>query len=232
MACRTGSIAFKKGPMMPSTGLTVTDGYRTRFFSKLKNLKLDVWILMLVTALLNLHLVGLQFKPIPVFSPTAISAGEWWRVVAHPFVHVSWYHLTLDAGAFFLLYSGLKTLGMGQRLFALFMCIISSLLAAIWFVENIDVVGLCGLSGAAHGLMALSGLEMIQLKKFRSIIGILSFVAVTLKSIVEFFSGQVVFDFMHMGLCGIPLAACHLGGVAGGVGAFFLLNLTRKSGLD
>ena len=217
---------------MTSASLSDTDRYRTNILCRLKNLRPDVWTLMLVTALLNLHLIGLTFKSIPVFFPAAVSAGEWWRIFTHPFVHVSWYHLGLDAGAFFILYTGLKSFGMHQRLLALCLCVAGSLLAAIWFVDNIDTIGLCGLSGAAHGLMALSGLEMIQLKKFRSITGIGSVVAVTLKSIVEFVNGQVVFDFMHMGLCGTPLAACHLGGVLGGVSAFLLLNLTQTNGLD
>src|SRR6476659_2296856 len=34
-----------------------------------------------------------------VFQPVAVRSGEWWRVLTHPFVHVTWYHLLLDATA-------------------------------------------------------------------------------------------------------------------------------------
>lgn len=43
-----------------------------------------------------------------IFQPEAVRGGEWWRVLTHPFVHVTWYHLLLDASAFFLLYNGLS----------------------------------------------------------------------------------------------------------------------------
>ena len=44
-----------------------------------------------------------------LFLPDAVRAGEWWRVLTHPFVHVTWYHLLLDGAAFFLLYNELQT---------------------------------------------------------------------------------------------------------------------------
>ena len=201
------------------------DNNRVRILDKLKAVSVDVWILLLLIAVFNLHLLGVSVKSIQVFYPSAVAAGEWWRLATHPFVHVSWYHLMLDAGAFFLLYTGLKESRIFQRLLALVLCAGVSLLAAVLFVDNIDTVGLCGLSGTAHGLMALSGLEMMQMKKSHRLAGILSFLAVTLKSIVEVINGQVLFDFMHMGQCGTPLAACHLGGVVGGACAFILLNL-------
>ena len=50
------------------------------------------------------------------FVPSLVAQGEWWRVPGHLFAHISFYHLLLDAGAFLLLYHGLKELSMGQRL--------------------------------------------------------------------------------------------------------------------
>src|SRR5712671_432519 len=43
-----------------------------------------------------------------VFLPAPVRNGEWWRVLAHPFVHVTWYHLLLDGSAFLLLYKDLR----------------------------------------------------------------------------------------------------------------------------
>jgi hypothetical protein len=84
------------------------------------------------------------------------------------------------------------------------------------------------LSGIAHGLMAYSGLELMQTKK-NIWIWLLSFLLVFAKSIYEFISGNVMFTFMHMGLCGTPLAACHLGGVVGGILCFFIFKMRSKS---
>lgn len=215
---------------MTANAIAGKDGNRIRVLDRLKAVTIDVWLLLLLIAVLNRHLIGVPVRSIPVFFPASVAAGEWWRVFTHPFVHVSWYHLMLDAGAFFILYRGLKDTRIYLRLLVLFLCAGMSLLAAVWSVRDMDTVGLCGLSGTAHGLMALSGLEMMQQKKMQFLPGLISFLAVTLKSIVEFISGQVVFDFMHMGLCGTPLAACHLGGVIGGFSAFVLLNVIPGAG--
>jgi hypothetical protein len=81
--------------------------------------------------------------------------------------------------------------------------------------------GLSGLSGIAHGLMAFSALEMVYLSRQR-MWGWGSLIIVVSKSLYELASGQVFFDFMHMGLCGSPVAACHAGGVLGGILAFVM----------
>src|SRR6476659_9595711 len=43
-----------------------------------------------------------------IFLPAGVRAGEWWRLLAHPLVHVTWYHLLLDGTAFFILYHDLQ----------------------------------------------------------------------------------------------------------------------------
>ena len=83
------------------------------------------------------------------------------------------------------------------------------------------------MSGIAHGLMVFSGLELMQSTKHRWM-GLFSFGLVFIKSITEFVTGQVMFAFLHLGLCGTPLAACHLGGVAGGMLSFFIFNRNRN----
>ena len=188
---------------------------------------LDLIVFSGLLVLLNLHLLGIPVIPLQVFSPRAVSDGKWWRIVAHPLVHVSWYHLFLDAGAFMFLYTGLDDRRMGRRLCWVGLCAGASLAAATVFVPELDALGLCGLSGTAHGLMALSGLEMMR-KKEGGVCGVLSFWLVTAKSIYEMISGDVVFEFMHLGMCGTTLAPCHLGGVAGGILAFMLGRLLKR----
>ena len=62
----------------------------------------------ILIVLLNLPLLEGRFDTRFAFLPEAVRAGEWWRVFTHPFVHVSLYHLALDAAAFFVLYAELR----------------------------------------------------------------------------------------------------------------------------
>ena len=183
----------------------------------------DVIVLIAVLAGLNLHLFGGSYTNLQIFFPEALRAGQWWRLFSHPFVHLTWYHLLLDAGAFFILYTGLQEKRVVRKLTITSICGSFSLIAALCFTPDIETKGLCGLSGIAHGLMAYSGLELIHTRK--SIwVGLFSFLLVFIKSIYEFITGEVVFTFMHMGLCGSPLSACHLGGVFGGLLCFLIFK--------
>src|SRR6478672_2339682 len=51
-----------------------------------------------------------------MFEDQAVRNGQWWRLFTHPFVHVTWYHLLLDATAFFLLYNSLLEKKIARRL--------------------------------------------------------------------------------------------------------------------
>ena len=96
-----------------------------------------------------------------VFVPQAVQAGEWWRLFTHPFVHVTWYHLLLDGAAFLALYHSLIEASTVRRLIYVFAAGAGSLLVSWAAAPGISASGLCGLSGIAHGLMAVSALELI-----------------------------------------------------------------------
>jgi hypothetical protein len=49
------------------------------------------------------------------------------------------------------------------------------------------------------------------------IIGIVSFVLVAGKAVVEALTGNVVLGFLHVGSVGLPVAVCHAGGALAGV---------------
>lgn len=188
--------------------------------------KIPAWdgvLLLAMVAGLNLHLAGIGSAGTKIFLPEAFAGGQWWRMLTYPFVHVSWYHLLLDAGAFFLLYAEIENKQTSHKLFCLMCCTATSLAVALLASPLIESRGLGGLSGTAHGLMAYCGLEMMAKKSDRRI-GQITFWLVALKSTWEALSGQVVFGFMHLGSCGTPLAACHLGGVLGGILAYWLLK--------
>lgn len=206
-------------------GGRVLDAARRRWISL--GGRLDTLILLAAVVVFNAHLAGLGSGTWALFLPAAVGDGQWWRVVTHPFVHVTWYHLLLDAGAFFLLYDGLEEKRMARKLLLLPICAAGGLLAALAFSPLIDTAGLCGLSGTAHGLMAFSGLEMMRTPGRRGT-GAAFFTLVTVKSLYELATGRVFFDFLHMGLCGAPVAACHFGGVAGGTAACVLFSVLSR----
>jgi len=167
------------------------------------------------------------------FYPAAVRDGEWWRVFTHPFVHVTWYHFLLDGSAFIVLYQSLLEPRLVLRLAFVFFGAAASLLVS-WACTGLDG-GLCGLSGIAHGLMAVSGLELVSRHPPDSAkrrLGLITFVLVDTKAAVEAVTGRMCFSFLEFGLLGQPVAVAHAGGVIGSLLALaFLSNGFRFSWL-
>jgi rhomboid family GlyGly-CTERM serine protease len=184
------------------------------------SLTLDVWAFVCIIFAANTHIFFGEVNTGLIFLPQAVRAGEWTRIFTHPFLHLSWYHLILDAGAFFLLYTGLEEQRISMKLLYVILCGAFSLLFALWFSPMIQILGLCGLSGVAHGLMAISGLEMIRTPENRTA-GLVSLGMVLAKGVYELITGKALLAFLLLGMCGEPVAACHTGGIAGGIIAFF-----------
>jgi rhomboid family GlyGly-CTERM serine protease len=155
------------------------------------------------------------------------SVNNWWQIFTHPFVHVSWYHLILDASAFLVLYSQLAESSCIRRTIYVVVCGLSSLLAAVIILPKTSSIGYCGLSGIGHGLMCVCVLEMIFSKstnKSNLALGIVLFTLLTAKCILEAVTGKMVFDFMHNGLIGAPIAIAHSGGLIGGAIMYFIFH--------
>ena len=167
----------------------------------------------------NLPLL-LGWAPAPlIFLPGAFRAGEWWRLLTHPLAHVSVYHALLDAGAFLLLYTGLRGSAV-RRLVVSAACAGGSLLLTLALCPAVAQRGLCGLSGAAHGLMAVAALDhALDRSTPRALRRVAAgvFLVVAAKSAWEAVTGQVLCSALHLGAVGAPLPACHAGGVLGGV---------------
>lgn len=184
------------------------------------------WLLFL--AVINWPLVHGQVRSELLFLPREIPNGQWWRLITFPWAHLTWYHLLLDAGGFLVLYQGLEEKRFSRRLVYMAGGCAGSLLMGLAFCPDIAVRGLCGLSGMAHGLMAVSALEMLRSGRQRAWGGFVLCILLG-KCAWEFATGQVVFGFMHMGLCGQPMAACHAGGVIGAAAAMIgLTPVVRK----
>lgn len=184
-----------------------------------------LWVSFL--ALANLSLLNGTTSTNLIFFLPDVEAGQWWRVLTFPFVHVSWYNLILDGSAFLLLYHGIEEEKRSKRLFYVLIPTVTSLLYPLLFSPLIERSGLCGLSGCAHGLMAITGLELIRRYPkgdFLHKTGLIYFLTVFIKSIIEAYTGQVLFAELHFGDVGLPIAESHLGGVLGGITIFFLMN--------
>lgn len=165
-----------------------------------------------------------------MFLPAAVQAGQWWRLLTHPFVHITWYHLLLDGAAFLLLYHGLLESRLSRRLLFVGASAVGSLLLA-WGVDAaVFTTGLCGLSGIAHGLMAVSAVEMMLAQPRGSTewrIGAGTFAVVIGKATWEVISGKVLFGFLYFGMVGQPVTVSHAGGIVGGLLAVVLLRMTH-----
>lgn len=190
---------------------------------KILGMSLDIILLVAMIGICNFHiLTGASCSDL-IFQYDNFISGEVYRLITHPFVHLSWYHFLLDAGAFMLLYTGLEEKRKFRKLMIVAICGICSLAVPLLFASAIYFQGLCGLSGIAHGLMAFSALELMQDKaNFKT--GAICLAAVSVKALYEAATGDVLFSFLQFGLCGIPIAICHAGGVMGGIFSYFILQ--------
>ncbi len=189
----------------------------------------DRWIVAALLVVVNLPLfIGRRPNAALVLFPDAVASGEVWRLVLHPFVHVSLYHLLLDGAAFLLLLDSLANLSPARRLAIAASAATGSVLLA-WTVNgDLAVHGLCGLSGAAHGLMLASGLLMLhEHERSNRALGIALIALVSLKSLLEVATGHVLFESLHLGDVGTPNPLCHLGGVLGALGLLLLCRTSR-----
>lgn len=161
-----------------------------------------------------------------IFLPGAVGAGESWRVLTHPFVHVTWYHLLLDGSAFFLLYHDLGAQPAWKRIAYVVASAAGSLLLPLVTDPTIAVKGLCGLSGIGHGLMVISALESMKSGNDALVrrIGLVSLLLVIAKSLFEALTGKILFGFLYFGLVGDPVATTHAGGALGALLAWLVFS--------
>jgi rhomboid family GlyGly-CTERM serine protease len=153
-----------------------------------------------------------------IFDASIVAQGEWWRVLSYPFVHLSWYHFTLDAGAFLLLWKSLDTFRAAKRIGYALAGIGGGLLWSLLAPATVGAIGLCGLSGAAHGLMMALGLEMLTDAKSEQgerLMGAVSMALLSAKVAWEAISGRALLGALHFGDIGTPVVASHVGGVLG-----------------
>ena len=158
--------------------------------------------------------------------PNGAAHGEWWRLLTHPFIHVTWWHLLLDGAAFLLLYRDLQEQSWVQRMLFCTGSAAGSLVVCLCADPMLSTRGLCGISGIAHGLMAVSALNLMrqQHDKLLFRMGLCSFALVTVKCVIEAITGKMFFTFLYFGMVGDPVAVTHAGGLLGAVLTWLLCS--------
>lgn len=184
--------------------------------------KWDVFFLTGILALLNIHLISGAFPYHLIASTQAIDNFKALNLLLYPFIHLSWYHLILDAFAFISLYQALDNYSSLKRIATFLLCSFFSLLFSKYFSADFLAYGLCGLSGIAHGFMVLYGCEIAETTDKK--LGAFIVLGVFLKSIVETLTGSAVFAFLHLNQVGTPISMAHLGGAFGGLMAFMIFK--------
>src|SRR5262249_48563944 len=91
--------------------------------------------------------------------------------------------------------------------------------------------GLCGISAIAHGLMAVSALNLIGQRHDKLLLGmgLCSFVLVTVKCLIEVLTGKMLFTFLYFGMVGDPVAVTHAGGVLGALVTWLVCSRPRRA---
>ncbi len=203
------------------------------------------WDIALVAALLaafNLDaLGGWQTERLWAFWPERVADGEWWRLLTHAWVHLSPYHLAVDGLAVMMLI-GLAGHSFLQRWTALQLCALGSVGLAWLLAPATAEIGLCGLSGVAHGLTVLAAFETFRgglapksrthpapvrssaftrsgsfpAPSFERRLAVGMALAVTAKAALETILGHALLEGWHLGSVGTPIPAGHLGGVIAG----------------
>lgn len=225
VSCSSSGAAFEKGSESSRGQRTVWERAKSAFVRRP-----ELLLFLALTLTFSAPVLLGTFWRSMIFLPEAVREGEWWRLITHPFVHVTWFHLLLDGVAFLMLYESLLERMLGGRLFIVSTAAAGSLAAACLAAPALATGGLCGLSAIAHGLMAVSAVEMMAVhSRFTSEwrVSFIFFLGVAGKAALEALTGKAMFGFLYFELMGDPVAVSHAGGIVGGLAAWLLLRLLR-----
>ena len=193
--------------------------------------RIETIFFIILFALLNLPLLFGGFSDAFIYIPEQVASGQLYRLLTHPFVHISLYHLILDGAAFILLYTQLNAKSLIKRLAYLLGIHAAVTMGVTLAMPTIAANSYCGISGVAHGLMAVWCMERMTAVKTTSeqktegrIAGIV-LIGLIAKCVYETVAGHVFFESLHLGNVGIPVVASHLAGVIGAMVVYGIINM-------
>jgi len=195
--------------------------------------KKELWIYAAMLVAANIGLLWNSVATAWYFYPEHVLSGQWYRVFTHAFVHVSWYHLLMDGSAFLMLYAMLRQSNYKKRTLYVLGANLGCVVGVTMVLPAQGSLGYAGLSGIAHGLMAVWALENIIETPDRTSqrIGWITLGVVLTKALIEAVHGGVVFAFMHGNLMGQPIGLSHLSGILGAGLAYGLCRIKINSGI-
>ena len=200
--------------------------------------RLEIILFAVLLVALNGPLFVGSFSTNLIYLPEKVALGQFYRLLTHPFVHISLYHLVLDGAAFLILYSQLQAKSVVRRMAYLLGIHAAVVVGVTASLGHINAIGYCGISGVAHGLMAIWCMERIfgnknspEQKTEQRVAGVV-LLGLVVKCIYEVTVGHVVFESMHLGDVGVPVVASHLWGVIGAAISFYLFKLTIRDASD
>ena len=185
-------------------------------------------ILFLITfigliLLSNPHLMGYSLPNNNIFFISDLANGRFYTLFTYAWIHVSWYHLLIDCAAFLMLLYSLQVRSFPKKIFYVTVCMISSALTTL-LNPQISSLGLCGLSGTAHGLSIICAMEYLQQKETHTV-GVVLIIITIAKTVYEIYTGRMLFMQWHLGYIGNPIIWSHVGGTFGGWLSYCLLKL-------
>jgi rhomboid family GlyGly-CTERM serine protease len=195
--------------------------------------KWELWIYVAMLVAANMGLLWGSVATDWYYYPEHVLSGQWYRVFTHAFVHVSWYHLLLDGSAFLMLYTMLRQPNAVKRTLYVVGANLGCVVGVTLVLPAQGSLGYAGLSGIAHGLMAVWALECIAESRNKTTqrMGWITLGIVLGKALIEAVYGGVVFAFMHGNLMGQPIGISHLSGILGAGLAYGLCRIKISSGI-
>jgi rhomboid family GlyGly-CTERM serine protease len=162
-----------------------------------------------------------------IYQRDAIVAGEWWRIITGNWVHLSANHFAYDVMVFALAGSLIEL--RGHRGFGWFCVLSPALIGLTVFLAEPGLELFGGLSGMATGAIVLLCLNGLGERNTWSLICSCVLVAVVLKTIFEFATGQMA--FVHSGSTLLkPIPISHLAGALAAALVFMGQPLPHKYG--
>jgi membrane associated rhomboid family serine protease len=187
----------------------------------------DILVLLTVMAVTNGALLFGRNTDFWALYPKDVARGQWWRLITNDYAHGGLRHFFAIGLGFWVVYLSLKDARPVCRLAYVFLSGVGSTLATILFESQESIVGLRGLSGICHGLLAVWALEMILLPARSSryhAIGGAVLLLVIVKLSVEFATGRPLLTPLYLGHVDSPGVPGHVGGLLAGALAFACLR--------
>ena len=175
-------------------------------------------ITILMAIFCNTHLIYGNFPKYACFFPDNLFSIKFYTIFTHAFIHVSWYHLTLDLSAFLIIVSVLNGTLINKIIY--FLVTMTGSLIGASFYKNIDIYGFCGLSGIDHGLFIIICLQMITNGKKTGYIPLLFLIIKIAFNLYFNLNGISI----HQGFVATPLLQSHIGGVVAGIAAKIMVE--------